>query len=88
MREGFREQSMTKLERLYAGFILIILSGLLRIWGLRYDLQSISPKFSRLRRAEGQLDYPFQNAPPRRRATTGTYPLRKPRPTQQPQEQP
>ncbi len=28
------------------------------------DLQSISPKLSRLRRAKGQLDYPFQNAPP------------------------
>ena len=23
----------------------------------------------------GQLDYPFQNAPPRRRATSGAYPL-------------
>ena len=40
------------------------------------DLQSISPKFSRLWRARGQLDYLFQNAPPRRRATSGADPLR------------
>ena len=39
------------------------------------DLQSIIAKISRLRRAKGQLDYPFQNAPPRQRATSGTYPL-------------
>jgi hypothetical protein len=33
------------------------------------------PKFSRLRRAKGQLEYPFQNAPPRRSTTSGAYPL-------------
>ena len=35
----------------------------------------IVSKISRLRRAKGQLEYPFQNAPPRRSATSGTYPL-------------
>ena len=33
------------------------------------------PKFSRLRRAKGQLEYPFQNAPPCRASASGTYPL-------------
>ena len=34
---------VSKLERLFAGFILIILSGLLRNWGLRYEICRLVP---------------------------------------------